>query len=337
MRTIGYQRSENIDADDSLIALELSAPTAAGRDILVAVKAVSVNPVDTKVRAGVKVEDGGYGVLGWDAAGVVSAVGPEVTRFRPGDEVFYAGALDRPGTNAELHLVDERIVGRKPILLDWAEAAALPLTSITAWEALFDRLDVRRPVVGASPVLLIIGGGGGVGSIAVQLARILTDLTVIATASRTETQQWVRQMGAHHVIDHRKDIAKQIASLGCGLPAFVLSLTHTVDYLTEIAELIAPQGRVALIDDPATFDITPFKRKSVSIHWELMFTRSIYETADIEAQGELLNEIATLVDAGQVWTTLSERVNPINVPNLKRVHRQIERGSVRGEIVRERW
>jgi NADPH2:quinone reductase len=335
MLAVGYQQPGSLDREDALLDIELPKPKPEGRDILVEVRAVSVNPVDTKVRGSAKPEPRGWKVLGWDAAGVVSAVGSEVTRFGPGDAVFYAGAIGRAGANSEHHLVDERIVGRKPETLDWAAAAALPLTAITAWEALFDRLDVRKPVPGAAPAILIIGGAGGVGSIAIQLARALTDLAVIATASRPETAAWVREMGAHHVVDHTKPLAGQVAALGIGAPAFVFSTTQTERHLGEIAELIVPQGRFALIDDPSTLDVNLFKRKSVSIHLELMFTRAIYGTADMAEQGRLLNEVSRLVDEGRLRTTMTERYTPINAANLKRAHALIESGKARGKIVLE--
>ena len=335
MRAIGYQESLPIDNAAPLQDIELDNPTPTGRDLLVEVKAVSVNPVDTKVRKRAKAPPGGWKVLGWDAAGIVTAVGPDVTLFQPGDAVFYAGDITRPGTNAEYHLVDERIVGRKPASLDWSEAAALPLTAITAWEALFDRLDIRRAIPGLHPAVLIIGGAGGVGSIAVQLARQLTELTVITTASRPETQAWVREFGAHHVVDHRQPLSPQIAALGIGKPGFVFSTTNTADHLAAIVELIAPQGRFALIDDPATLDIMPFKPKSVSVHWESMFTRSMFTTGDITAQGALLNEVSRLIDAGTLRTTLAERFGPINAANLKRAHALLESGTSRGKIVLE--
>lgn len=333
MRAIGYRTPGPVTADAALVDIELDRPEPGGRDLLVAVRAVSVNPVDAKVRSRVAPEKGGWKVLGWDAAGTVVAAGPDAAA-RPGDAVFYAGALDRPGANAEFHLVDERIVGRKPASLDFAEAAALPLTAITAWEALFDRLDVARPVPGAAPVLLIIGGAGGVGSIAVQLARRLTGLTVVATASRPETADWARALGAHHVVDHSRPLAAEVAALGLGAPAFVFSTTGTDRHLAEIAELIAPQGRFALIDDPATLDIVAFKRKSVSVHWEFMFTRSMFDT-DMAAQGALLNEVSRLVDAGVLRTTLAERYGSIDAANLARAHRLIESGTARGKIVLE--
>ncbi|KAB0679510.1 zinc-binding alcohol dehydrogenase family protein, partial [Aureimonas leprariae] len=279
----------------------------------------------------------GWRTLGWDASGVVRAVGPGVTSFRPGDEVFYAGSIARDGTNSELHLVDERIVGAKPKSLDWAESAALPLTAITAWEALFDRLDVRKAVPGAANALVMIGGVGGVGSIATQLARQLTDLAVIATASRRETQDWARGMGAHHVVDHSQPLSHQIEELGIGAPAFVFSTTHTDRHFGDIVELIAPQGRFALIDDPATLDAMPFKRKSVSLYWELMFSRPIFNTADIGEQGRLLAEVERLVDAGQLRTTLTERLSPIDAANLKRAHAMIESAATRCKVVLEGW
>jgi NADPH2:quinone reductase len=335
MRAIGYQTPSPIDDAAALVDIDLPKPEPTGRDVLVEVRAVSVNPVDTKVRRGVKPEGGAWKVLGWDAAGTVAAVGPQASLFKPGDAVFYSGAFGRPGSNAEFHLVDERIVGKKPISLDWAQAAALPLTAVTAWEALFDRIDVRRLAPGAAPLILIIGGAGGVGSIAIQLARRLTDLTIIATASRPETQSWVRDLGAHYVIDHRKPLAAEVAALGLGAPGFVFSTTNTATHLAEIAQLIAPQGRFAVIDDPAVLDINPFKRKSVSVHWEFMFTRSMFETADMGAQGALLNEIARLVDDGELRTTLGENFGAINAANLRRAHALIESGRAKGKIVLE--
>ncbi len=334
MRAIGYTHSHPIDDPASLVDIDLPKPEATGRDLLVAVKAVSVNPVDAKIRMR-RADPPAWQVLGWDAAGVVEAVGPDVTGFSVGDHVFYAGALNRPGTNAEYHLVDERLVGTKPVSLDWAQAAALPLTAITAWETLFDRLSVNTLVPGGPRAILIVGGAGGVGSIAVQLARTLTDLTVIATASRDETRAWVRGLGAHHVVDHTKPLAAQVAALGVGAPEFVFSTTHTDAHLAEIVDLIAPQGRFALIDDPASLDVVPFKQKSVSIHWELMFTRSLFETADMSEQGLILNEVARLVDAGRLETTLGEAFGTIDAANLRRAHARIESHTAKGKIVLE--
>ncbi len=334
MRAVGYQQSLPIEQDASLIDVELPQPEPGPRDLLVEIKAVSLNPVDTKVRMRAQPEPGGVKVLGFDAAGIVRAVGGEVSRFKPGDEVYYAGAITRPGTNAEYHVVDERLVGAKPKSLGFEEAAALPLTTLTAWETLFDRLDIRRPVPGAANAILIVGGAGGVGSVAIQLARRLTDLTVIATASRPETQAWCRDLGAHHVIDHGQPLAAQVEALGIGAPAFVFSITHTENHFAEIAKTIAPQGRFALIDDPkAPLDISVLKGKSVSIHWESMFTRSTFQTADMERQHEILSEAARLVDAGTIRTTLAEVIGPIDAAHLKRAHAFIESGRARGKIV----
>jgi NADPH2:quinone reductase len=335
MRAVGYQESLPIDEPASLVDVELPKPEPKGRDLLVEVHAVSVNPVDTKVRRRSKPEAGEWKVLGYDAAGIVAATGPEATLFKPGDAVFYAGDITRPGTNAEFHLVDERIVGRKPTSLDWAKAAALPLTAITAWETLFDRLDVRKPVPGDAQAILIIGGAGGVSSMAIQLARQLTAMTVIATASRPETRSWVQELGAHHVIDHAKPLADQVAALSVAAPGFVFSTTNTDKHVAEIIKLMAPQGRFALIDDPGALDVAPFKSKSLSIHWELMFTRPMFHTADMAEQGALLNKVAELIDAGTLRTTLGENFGPINAANLKRAHALIETGRARGKVVLE--
>jgi NADPH2:quinone reductase len=334
MRAIGFRTPGPISQPNALEDIDLPRPTPGPRDLLVAVKAVSVNPVDTKVRQRPN-PSGDWKVLGWDAAGVVLEVGAEVNGFAVGDEVWYAGDITRQGSNAEIQAVDHRIAAKKPKNLDFAAAAALPLTAITAWEVLFDRLDVRKPVPGAPRVLVIIGGAGGVGSIAVQLARQLTDLIVIATASRPETQAWARDLGAHHVVDHSKPLAAEIAALGVGAPAFVFSTTNTEQHLPEIVKAIAPQGRFALIDDPATLNILPFKSKSVSTHWESMFTRSVFATADIAEQGRLLAEVADLIDKGVLRTTLTETFGTINAANLKRAHALLESGTARGKIVLE--
>ncbi|GEP12781.1 zinc-binding alcohol dehydrogenase family protein [Methylobacterium gnaphalii] len=337
MKAVGFYRSLPIDSDEALVDLDIPAPTPGPRDLLVRVQAVSVNPVDTKVRARVTPAQGQPHILGYDAVGVVEAVGSQASLFQPGDAVFYAGDIGRPGTNAELHCVDERIVGHKPASLSLAEAAAMPLTAITAWEALFDRLDVRKAVPGAADAILIIGGAGGVGSIATQLARQLTDLTVITTASRPETAAWSRALGAHHVVDHTKPLAAEVAALGLGAPGFVFSTTNTSQHLGQIADLIAAQGRLVLIDDPDCLDILPFKRKSVSTHWEFMFTRSMFNTADIVEQGRLLDEVARLVDAGTLKTTFAESFGRISATNLRRAQAMIESGRAKGKIVLEGW
>ena len=335
MKAVGYQKSLPITEIKSLVDIELPKPTPSGRDLLVKVQAVSVNPVDTKMRMRAEPPAGGWQVLGWDAVGVVEGAGPDAQLFKAGDSVFYAGSIDRQGTNAEFHLVDERIVGPKPKNLSSAEAAALPLTAITAWETLFDRLDVRKPVPGAANTILIIGGAGGVGSIAIQLARTLTDLTVIATASRPETVAWAKQLGAHHVVDHGKPLAVEVARLGLGAPAFVFSTTKTDRHFDQIVEVMAPQGRFGLIDDPDLIDVRKLKRKSVSLHWEAMFTRSTFETADILEQHKLLTEVSSLVEAGKITTTLGETFGTINAANLRRAHALIESGKAKGKIVLE--
>lgn len=335
MKAVAYRQPGAINRPDALLDVDLPTPVATGRDLLVEVAAIAVNPVDTKVRKSASPAPGDLKVLGWDAVGRVVAVGNEVTGFKPGDEVWYAGSIARPGANSQFHLVDERLVGRKPQTLTDAEAAALPLTAITAWEMLFDRLDVRRKVPGAANAILIVGGAGGVGSITIQLARALTDLTVIASASRPETAAWIRELGAHHVVDHSRPLADEVAALGLGAPAFVFSTTETHRHLQDIAKLIAPQGRFGLIDDPESLDVTGFKRKAVSVHWELMFTRSLFETPDMEEQGKLLTEVGRLVDSGKLRTTVTEVLRPINADNLRRAHATIESGRARGKIVLE--
>ena len=316
----------------SLFEADLPTPTPGARDLLVEVKAIAVNPVDTKVRA--RSSSQAVQVLGWDTVGIVREVGSDVSLFNVGDEVFYAGAIDRPGSYSEFHLVDERIVGHKPHSLDNASAAALPLTSITAWELLFDRLGVQENG-GEGQSLLVIGAGGGVGSILVQLARKLTQLTVIGTASRPETHSWVQELGTHHVIDHSASIPLQLENLKLNPVDYVISLTHTDTYLPQLVEVLRPQGKLALIDDPAQLDVMPLKRKSLSLHWELMFTRSLYHTADMIKQHELLNRISVLVDNGVIQTTIGEHFGKISSDNLKRAHALIESGKAKGKIVLE--
>jgi NADPH2:quinone reductase len=337
MKAVGYTKSLPIDAPDALIDFETPKPEPGPRDIRVAVKAVSVNPVDTKVRKRAAPPAGETKILGYDAVGVVDAVGKDVTLFKPGDEVFYAGSILRQGTNAEFHLVDERIVGRKPKTLSFAQAAALPLTSITAWELLFDRLGAV-PGKSVDPrTLLIVGGAGGVGSILIQLARRLTGLTVVATASRPETQAWCRDLGAHAVVDHTKPMKPQIDALKLPPVALIASLTMTDQHYKALAEIIAPQGKFGLIDDPAEFSISAFKGKAASVHWESMFTRSSFETDDMIAQNHLLNDVSDLIDKGVLRTTLDQTYGTINAANLKRAHAQIESATSRGKIVLEGW
>jgi len=335
MKAVAYRIPGSIDRADALVDVSLDDPVARGRDLLVEVRAISANPIDCKVRRRVSPPPAQWKVLGWDVAGVVRAVGDDVRNFAPGDAVWYAGSIQRDGANSELHLVDERIVGPKPQRLSFAEAAALPLTGITAWESLFDRLDVMRSVPGAAEAILIIGGAGGVASIAIQLVRCLTPLTVIATASRPESREWVEALGAQHVIDHQLPLAPQVQALDIGAPAFVFSTNATTTYVGQIAELIAPQGRFGLIDDVEPFDLNLFKPKSVSLHWESMFTRAAFQTDDLEAQGRILSELAGLVDAGKIRTTIGRTMRPINAANLIEAHRILESGTARGKIVLE--
>lgn len=330
MKAIGYQKSLPVDAPQALMDIELPKPAATGRDLLVRVEAVSVNPVDTKIRRGVEPESGEYKVLGWDAAGVVEAVGDGVSLFEPGDKVWYAGAIDRAGSNAEFQVVDERIVSRMPKSLSFVEAAAMPLTSITAWEMLFDRFGCQPETDGT---LLVIGGAGGVGSMMIQLAKSLTKLTVIATASRPETRDWVTGLGADHVIDHHGSMAAQLVEKDIDGVNYVASLTNTDDHLAEIAELIAPQGKLGVIDDPEALDVKPFKRKSVSIHWELMFTRSLFHTPDMIEQHKLLATVADLVDTFSLKSTLAEQFGAVNAANLIKAHALLESGKSKGKIV----
>jgi len=337
MKAIGFTQPLPIDNPNSLTEFNVPKPSPGPRDLLVAVHAVSVNPVDVKVRASATPPAGEPRILGFDAAGVVEAVGSEVTLFRPGDEVFYAGSIGRPGTNAQFHLVDERIVGAKPASLSFTQAAALPLTSITAWELLFDRLHVPYGTKTTSGTLLIINGAGGVGSILTQFARRLTGLTIVATASRPETIDWCRKMGAHHVIDHHRPLDEALTEIGIPEVEYVASLTGTDKHLPAILKAIAPQGRMALIDDPKTLDIVPFKRKSVSVAWELMFTRPLFETPDMIEQHRLLSEVSALVDAGLLVTTLTHEAGTINAENLRKAHALVESGRSIGKAVLTGW
>jgi NADPH2:quinone reductase len=337
VRAIGYR--EPSPELDHLEGFDIPRPKPEGRDLLVEVRAVSVNPVDYKVASGggpggAASDAGAIKVVGYDAAGVVVETGRMASLFKPGDEVFYAGSIGRQGADVEFHLVDERIVGRRPRALDFAAAAALPLTAITAWEAMFDRLDVAKPVPGAARAILILGGAGGVGSIAIQLARQLTDLTIVATASRPETVRWAKDMGAHHVVDHKKPLTSQIAALGLGSPAFIFATSPVGGLIADLAELIAPQGRIALINGEEA-DLFVFRQKSVSIHFELMFTRPLFQTADIEAQHRLLNEVADLVDSGRVRSTMRENYGRIDAPNLMRAMAFLKSGRAIGKIVLE--
>lgn len=336
MKAIGYSKAGPIDSDNFFVEFDTETPKLGPRDLLVEVKGLSLNPVDTKVRTRMSPE-AGYKIIGYDAAGVVKAVGREVSLFSVGDEVFYAGDLTRPGTNSEFHAVDERIVGKKPKSLGFAEAAALPLTSITAWEMLFDSFGLTAQLnseQGSDEAILVIGGAGGVGSILIQLAKKLTGLTVIATASRPETIEWVKKMGADHVINHHDSLVDQMKELGIE-PKYVASLNATGDNFGSIVELIKPRGHIALIDDPESLAINSAKTKALSISWEFMFTRSMFQTADIAKQHELLNQVSELVDSGVLISTMTKNAGKLSAELLMKLHIEQESGRVFGKNVFE--
>ncbi len=330
MRAIGHTIG---GTSEVLHEIDTSDPVAGPRDLLVSVRAISVNPVDTKVRAN---DPPGLRILGWDVAGVVVSVGAEVTMFKPGDEVWYAGDITREGANSELHIVDERIVADKPTTINFEAAAAMPLTSITAWEMLFDRLGVA-PGSGEGDTIVIIGAAGGVGSMLVQLARQLTKLRVIGTASRPETVEWVKRMGAHDVVDHRLGVAAEVRKLGVRSARYVVGLTHSTEHWPDICDIVAPQGAVGLIDDPGLLDMGRLKQKSVSFHWEFMFTRSMYQTEDMDKQHRLLSKIASLVDSGTIASTVTERLGIISATNVRLAHEMLESGRTCGKVVMAGW
>jgi len=335
MKAVGYKKSLPISEPEALLDVDIAKPIATGHDILVNIKAISVNPVDTKVRKRAEPEEGDIKILGWDAVGLVQEVGDKVTLFKKGDEVWYAGAVNRQGTNAEYHVVDERIVSKKPDSLDNANAAALPLTSITAWEILFDRLAIKRGTEKTRDVLLIIGAAGGVGSILTQLASKLTGATVIGTASRKESIQWVKNNGADYVIDHKKPFVDELKQIGIDNVTHVASLIRSDLHLQQTVEVMKPFGKIAMIDDPGAIDFTQLKTKSISLHWELMFTRSLFQTDDMIEQHNLLEEVARLVDSGVIKTTVKQNFGIINAENLKWAHSLLESGKARGKIVLE--
>lgn len=338
MKAIGLYRYLPINNPESLLDIDIKKPVPCGHDLLVHIKAISVNPVDTKVRGPKDQVEKEPRVLGWDAAGIVEQVGSESTLFKPGDEVYYAGDLTRPGTNSEFHLVDERIVGRKPATLDFAQAAALPLTTLTAWEGLFDRLEIaQQPERNRDKSILIIGAAGGVGSITTQLAH-WAGLTVIGTASRPETIQWAKEHGTDITIDHHKPLAPQLKQLGYPNVDYIFCLNDTARHWNNIVETIAPQGKISSIVETAKpVDLTALQHKSAAFIWEFMFTRSMYHTADMIEQHNLLNRVAELIDAGKLQTTLAERLSPITAANLRRAHESVEKGSTIGKIVVEQF
>jgi len=338
MKAVGYLKSLPINDPESLADIELPQPIATGRDLLVKIRAIAVNPVDYKIRQNVAPTEGDYKVIGWDAVGEVVATGEAATQFKPGDVVYYAGDLNRQGSNAEYQLVDERLVGIKPKSLSDAEAAALPLTSITAWEMLFEHLAIQQQTPDSTEtsdeVILVIGAAGGVGSILIQIAKAITGATLIATASRESSQAWVKKLGADHVVDHTQPLQPQIEALGIGQVTHVASLNSTDSYFETCTELLAPFGKIAMIDDPAKpLDVMKLKPKSQSLHIEFMFARSMFQAADMNEQSRLLNRVSELVDQGYIQTTVGKNLGAINADNLKTAHEELESGRSIGKIV----
>jgi zinc-binding alcohol dehydrogenase family protein len=338
MKAVGLYRYLAIDDPESLLDVELPQPTASGHDLLVRVSAIAVNPIDTKVRKPKEIVEATPRVLGWDAAGEVVAVGADCSLFQPGDQVYYSGDVTRPGCNAEYQLVDERIAGHMPPSLSFEQAAALPLTSVTAWESLFDRLGIALdPVRNRGRSILIIGAAGGVGSIAIQLAKQVAGLTVVATASRPDSIAWVSELGADHVVNHHA-LTAEMAAIGVPQVDYIFCCSHTDDYFLSMVELLKPQGKICVIVDAfKPLDMTLLKAKSATFVWESMFTRSMFKTPDMIQQHHILERVADLVEAGTLTTTLNEVVSPINAANLRAVHARIESGSAIGKIVLSGW
>lgn len=337
MRAIGFNRPLPVDNPDCLVDIELPLPKLHPRDVLVEIKAIAVNPADAKIRAIHQPKAGEYRILGWDGAGVVADVGEEVTQFQVGDEVYFSGAINRAGTYAQFTAVDERIVARKPQSIGFAQAAALPLTSLTAWEMLFERLQIKQSSANGAAVLLLVGGAGGVGSVAIQLAKVCSGVQVIATASRPESRAWVQKLGADFVINHHNNMVEELKQLDIAAPSWIFSTWDSAKNLPQMVEMIAPQGRIGVIDDPDTLDVTKLKAKSLSLHWEFMFTRPMFMTDDMAAQGEILAKVADLLDAGKIQTTAQTVFQGINAKNLRKAHQYLECGEAIGKIVLEGW
>ncbi|MDP5131470.1 MAG: zinc-binding alcohol dehydrogenase family protein [Paraglaciecola sp.] len=337
MKAVAYKSCLPISDTKSLLDIELPQPNPTGRELLIKVNAIAVNPVDYKIRQNAAPENGDYRVLGWDAVGEVIATGDDVSLFKPGDKVFYAGDLNKQGSNAEFQLVDERIVGFKPQSLTDTDAAALPLTSITAYELLFEHLGIEQQSVGAvtktDEVILVVGAAGGVGSILVQLAKAITGATIIATASRPSSKKWLEGLGADYVVDHSKPLKPQIEGLGFEHVTHVASLNSSESYFETYIDVLEPFGKIGLIDDPKSLDVIKIKPKSLSLHWEFMFARSMFNAADMAQQGVLLNHIASLIDEGHIKTTAGKYLGKINATNLKQAHKELEAGSAIGKIV----
>lgn len=334
MKAVALTHYLPVEDPNAFLDVELPKPTPTGRELLVSVKAVSVNPVDTKIRAPKDDVEETPRVLGWDASGIVDSVGPDCTLFRPGDEVYYAGDITRAGSNSEFQLVDERIVGPKPDSLSFAEAAALPLTTITAYESFFDRLGIDRNGADTGQSVLIIGAGGGVGSIGIQLAKA-AGLVVIATASRPETESWVKELGADHVVNHREPMVDQVRALGFEHVDHI-AIFNDMRHWDTAVELIRPQGGIVSIDNTdQAMPMAGMKTKSACLHWEFMFSRAMFETPDMIEQHNLLTHVSGEIDAGRIRTTLSEVLSPINAQNIRAAHALIETGTAKGKIVVE--
>jgi len=334
MKAVGLYKYLPIDHPESLIDLELPRPEPRGRDLLVRVKAISVNPVDAKVRAPKEKVETEPKILGWDAAGVVEAVGEQVSLFSAGDEVYYAGSITRQGCDSEYHLVDERIAGRKPRNLSFEEAAAMPLTTLTAWEALFDRMRIARSASPRAKSLLVVAGAGGVGSIAIQIAKQVAGLRVIATASREDSEAWCYELGADAVINHHEPLKRELQGIGAAEVDYVLCAASTEDYFPRLPDVLAPQGKICfIVGAKAPLNLGVLQGKSASICWELMFTRSTFQTPDMQTQHDILNEAAGLLEEGKLRHTMKESYGPLNAANLRRAHATIEVGKMIGKLV----
>ena len=334
MQAVATYKALPCEEPRALVDLELPDPTPGDRDLLIRVEAVSVNPADYRMRLR-KADDGQAAVLGWDVAGTVEQVGKRAeTSFAPGDRVFYSGDLNRQGANCELHAVDARIVGHRPLTLSAAQAAALPLTALTAWEALFERIGIVRIDEGAVRTMLILGGAGGVGSMAVQLAKTVPGLRVLATASSPESQAWCRRLGADEVLDHSQDLRGQLVSIGLTEVEYVLILSHPDEHFDAVSELLAPHGTICCVvpfNQPT--DLNRLMRKSARFAWEFMFTRPMFHTSDLIKQSSILNEIARMVDTGLLVSTMSEDMGFICAANLRRAHARLEQGHTLGKLV----
>jgi len=338
MNAVGLYQYLPIENEQSLVDVQIDRPEPKGKDLLVNVRAISVNPVDTKVRAPKNETETTPRILGWDAAGEVTAVGSEVEGFAVGDQVFYAGDITRPGSNSEYQLVDERIAGKKPTSLSFDKVAALPLTAITAWEGLFERLGISPCGEDAGKSILSIGGAGGVGSMATQLAKKLAKLNVVATASRPESIAWVKKLGADQVVNHRNALDQELSAIGMPQVDYIFCLNDTTQHWSAMANAIAPQGRLcSIVETPEPVELDVLKSKSATFVWEFMFTRSMYQTADMIEQQRLLNAIADLIDQGEIVTTVNDVIRPINAANLRKAHAMVEQGSSIGKVVLADW